>query len=623
MIICPNCNKQLEDGVRFCDGCGSPVQAAPAPQPQPAWEAPAPQPAPQAAWEAPVQPPQYQEYVPTPQEPAKEKKPINKKFLMIGAIAVAAVALIILVISLFGGSKHPDYALYVKDGELQFSKLSGKAKEMTNDYSSKNTNVGATLSQDGKKLFYFDKEEGYLYVRDVSGSKDPVKIDEGVTEYVVNDAANLVTYIKQDGTESILCQHDLKERKKISSDNVTDFVVTRDGKKIVFLTADGDLYPVTKKEKGEKISSEVDSIEKVNKDLSKIYYTKNDSLYLKNGKKNDKIAKDVYDIVNIYDSGEFYYISHVNEESEDNVSTGFVTDEEGNIDIDKTVENYAKSNGFVGYTLHYNDGKNDTKIGDVVKDYYHGSAEDKPVMIYATIDVSAATKDINAENIYEKLGEMYKERKYYVLIEDKSLEISDSADISNVNLSSDGKTLYYIKDISDEKYIGQLCEVEVSKKLGKEKTIDEDVYGAYISRTKSGNYIYYKDVDQEKNEGELFVDKKSIDQDVYLGYRTFIPDSKLLVYFVDYSKEKSEGTLKSATLKGKVNKIAEDVYDYEIALNGQILYLYDYNTENSRGELYISTNGKQGKKLDEDVRTILSFYSNTDYNNYRLGYEID
>ena len=49
MIICPNCNKQLADGVRFCDGCGAPVQAAPAPQPapQPTWEAPAPQPAPQ------------------------------------------------------------------------------------------------------------------------------------------------------------------------------------------------------------------------------------------------------------------------------------------------------------------------------------------------------------------------------------------------------------------------------------------------------------------------------------------------------------------------------------------------------------------------------------------------
>ena len=51
MKFCPNCGAQLQDGMKFCAGCGQKVAAAPAPKPTPA---PAPKPVPKAAPAAPV-----------------------------------------------------------------------------------------------------------------------------------------------------------------------------------------------------------------------------------------------------------------------------------------------------------------------------------------------------------------------------------------------------------------------------------------------------------------------------------------------------------------------------------------------------------------------------------------
>ena len=638
MIICPICNKQLPDGARFCDACGAAVQAAPAPQPapQPAWEAPAPQPAPEPAWEAPApQPaPEPAWEAPAPQpapqpawetpapQPVKQKKPLDKKLLIMGgAIVAAVIAVIVLLVCLLGGGK-PDYALYVKDGELNYSNLSGKGKEMTSDYNSKNESVGATLSKDGKKLFYFDKEDGILFVREVSGNKDPVKIDTNVTQFVINDDADIVTYLKTTGDTKTLYQSNLKDKKKIA-ENVSEFYVTPDGDDILYLTSDGDLYPATRKEKGEKIASEVDEIVKVNKSLSKIYYLKDRKLYLKDGKKNDSVAKNVEEIINIYDSGEFYYVSHEQNDEEDLSYPVYDVNENGNetLNLDKSLENYAKQMGYIGYTLIYNDGKKDTKIGDVQR-WINSAADDKAVVAYSTVDYKEATKNITAENFDDEIGKISKKATYYVLIEDKAYEIPDSSDINGgVSVASDGSKAIYMKDVSEEKHVGKLCEIEISGKLGKEKTIDDDVY-TVVGFTEDKVCVYAKDYDKEKNTVDLYANKKCIDEDVSTNARLrLIEDTDTIVYMVDYNDEKQKGTLKSADIGGKAKQIAEDVHTFEIAPNGQILYLQDYNLSSNKGDLYISTNGKKGKKLDEDVRRILSYYTDTDYNNAFLGYE--
>lgn len=106
MITCPKCEKELNDDAKFCDACGASITEAP-------------------AEERPTE--TSDEKTPTA-APAEEnsivacdgKKKGPKKAIIFGGIGVAAVAVLILVFSLFfGGSKAKnDFALYTKEGEI-------------------------------------------------------------------------------------------------------------------------------------------------------------------------------------------------------------------------------------------------------------------------------------------------------------------------------------------------------------------------------------------------------------------------------------------------------------------------------------------------------------------------
>ena len=605
MKICPNCNKQLIDSARFCDGCGSPVQEAPAsePAPQPAWEAPASEPA-----------PQYAEHPHVQQASAKKKKPLNKKLLIIGAIAAAVlVAGIILLFCLLGGGKQ-DYTIYIKDGDLCYNDFSGNTIVITDDAAENNV----TLSEDGKKLFYIEDDDDTLYFRYLDGVSSPVKIDTNVTKYVINDDADLITYLRKDGDEKILCQHDLNGRIKISSDNVTGFWVTRDGETIIYQTADEDLYFASSEGKGEKISGDVSDVLKVSKDLSKIYYLKDDKLYLKDGEKNDVIARDVFDVVKMYDSGDFYYVKNALSEEDKNLSYSNyeVYDNYGNIDLEKTLDNMIKVYGLVGYELIYNDGEKDTKIADVSR-YSYQAAEDKAVVCYAVVDHKAATEDATVSNYGELFSssELKKHAKYYIAVETTPLEVVGA---EGLLVFSNGEKAMYWKDMDDKDTV-TLCTVEISSdKLNNNKVVDENVRNI-ADVTEDGKIFYIKNYDSDKRQGDLYVDGKLVDSDVYMIDFDLLEDSGVLLYYVDYNSDKSKGTLMSATTDGKTTKICDDVHEFRVSLDEKILCIKDY--KNNKGDLFVSTDGKEARRLTEDVREICSYYNYTRANNQNLGYE--
>ena len=113
-MFCAKCGKQIPDGSAVCPFCGAPMAAPQAPQAAPV----APQ-APQAAPAAPqtgyAVPPVAPVYAPVA---PKEKKPVNKLPIIIGAIAAAAVLAIVLYLILHDGAKIREesrYALYFVD----------------------------------------------------------------------------------------------------------------------------------------------------------------------------------------------------------------------------------------------------------------------------------------------------------------------------------------------------------------------------------------------------------------------------------------------------------------------------------------------------------------------------
>ena len=191
MITCPNCQKQLADGTKFCDDCGAQIvetifcancgnqtsteyaycQVCGAPLAEPA----------------------------APEKKGFKMPAISKKLIgVIGAVAAVAVLIVALVL-LFGGSKKNNYILYAKEGEVFYSSVSKlKPWQLTDKMvdvdgvdddtwlkqNATDIGLGVTMSKDGKNIFYLDKYDGEftLYYRSATNSKkDPEKLDSGIS----------------------------------------------------------------------------------------------------------------------------------------------------------------------------------------------------------------------------------------------------------------------------------------------------------------------------------------------------------------------------------------------------------------------------------------------------------
>jgi len=354
MVTCPNCGKALEDGAKFCEGCGAQISATvfcPACGAANSAEfafcqtcgtnmtaAAAPQQA-----EAPVQEKK------NPLAFLEPLKKLPKKVWMFAGIGAAAVVAVVVVLCLLlgGGSKKPNVALYIKDGEIWYNKFS---KDGTYELTDRLVDTVATPSnlasmgnrlgsyvrfnKDGSKLFYPDRisEKGItLYCRNPKDQKsEPVKIDSDIEYYIINAAGTKVLYEK-DGSLYI---HNLKEKEKIASD-VSGVYPSKDLSKVVYYTrietvvgedtkVERDLYLWKSGSEPQKLVSDIRSLSYVAEDLSVVYYTKDDgteekasvSLYKQTVGKDDKvkIAEEIAGVINVYDSGEIYYTKAVESE---------------------------------------------------------------------------------------------------------------------------------------------------------------------------------------------------------------------------------------------------------------------------------------------------------------------
>lgn len=583
MIVCPKCGKELPDGTKFCSKCGANLtelaaQAAPqdaAPQAAPQQAAPqdaAPQAAPQQA--APQAAPQQATPQAAPQQAApqdgaaqegmNEKK---KKIVKYAAIGAAVLVFLFLVISLFSGKKGgKHYAIYLKDKELTYSTLKAKGSWQITEKLAKDSDMGAAallgesdiyecvLSKDGKTIFFPDKKERSdsgtnLFYRKVKSKKDPVKVDSSIAVYYVNDACNLVTYQK---TSSDLYQYKVKkeEKEKIASE-VSDFRVSDDGKKVVYRKSTGEVYVWNGKD-SEKIDSDSSRVNSVNGNV--VYYTKDNSLYKKNGSKDkEKILSDVSRILYIYDSGEIYYVK--------------ADDNEKN--------------------LYYYNGKESEKIAE---NYTSASA-----LCYKTPVIAFRAKE----------SESSSKATTYVAVK-KNIAEFEQEDVTNVQFTENGKTVFFMAEMSKDGDKGELYSASVSSKgIGKATKIDEDVFAGFYGVTNANKAYYFKDCNK-KATGDFFYNKKQIDTDVYAYGVQYCEDAKKFVFLTDFNSNNNSGTLKISNNGGKAKKIADDAFQPVALPNGFVLYLSDYSTKSYKGDLYFSKGGK-ATKLDEDVNAILSF----------------
>ena len=626
MITCPNCGKELEDGSRFCDDCGTQVFETIF----------CPDCGEQTSTEFPFCP----QCGAALREKTVEKKSsfslndlMKNKAAFFGVLGVVAVVAVVFIVSLAagGGSKggsKANYTLYIKDGEIYYTNFSKDPLEITSRFNNKKSvsnsgmssladNVGpyVVLCSDGKTIFYPDRWDSStfsLYYRNIAKtSEEPTRVDTNISSYYVTDKGDQVFYLK----ESTLYQNDLKGKNRIAS-NVCNFAISADGKKVLYRDNDSNLYIWSGANEKKKIASDVNSVSKYNDDLSVIYYIKDGSLYKSEKGENRKIASDIDALLRVYDSGEVYYIKMGEEEIK---LMDYVVDDRP--DAADTIRDRLESMTIhhTVYTLYYYDGSRSTKVSDsLVNSFEYFSAAECAVLAVPTYDQSEIGKIrlSEADSVYDVQDKVYSalySSSVYSLVVGGHAASFEQDEIYSFTISDDGSTVVYIDDVSSDYSCGDLYQITIKgDKAGKPLLYDTDVSTSTCGFLSNGSLFYFKDVKNSK--GDLYVGKACVDYEVYCYGISYYEDIKTLFYYVDYSSDRSNGILKMYK-GGSSTRIADDVRDFVVVNGDDVLYLYDFSTRSYTGTMYLY-NGRESKKIDDDVSGIIRIYDAETRRNY-------
>ncbi len=646
MITCPKCGNVLSDDAKFCNNCGSrleeiametpeteapaaetPVTAAPATE-TPVEETSAAEP---AAFSQPAEPVGYNP-IPDPYATDPNAKKNSKKIILIGGIAVAAVAVVAVAIALIAGAGKKDsksnVALYIRDDQLVYNNLKGDPIELSDDlYDDYDFNADTvsyyaanTTYVSGKSnlVIYPDKMEytysdddysssyGYTlyYVKGVKEEMEPEKLANDVKGYLVSEDEKTILYMTSDGN---LYTSDFKEKEKIDSD-VTIFYATDDCSKVVYKNSDDNLYLWQNGEE-EKLDSDVSHIEHVSEDLSKIFYMQEDRLYVYDTKEGaeTKIASDVDDVLEVYDSGEVYYLV-----AEEKPISDLIDDDMAASDAElKNPDDLVNE----AYDLEYPD-YDDYEDYDDYWDAYDAYWEEYEALDDAYWDEYYELSDAYGDkDDRDYLRECFEEDTYTTY----SLYYFDGKDDVLVSESYDCDYSVSAEDKAVIAFTATASEIE------KVKISELDYYSYYASTVAemamSGSQtlqVAVKDTATEVEVQEEGFQIEAISDDgktlLILDNAEYEMDEDYEEYegteYEDYYKTFECGELFRITIgdtPGAPESVATDVYSANFAPTGKIAYMTDYDRET-----YTSTMFYDGVELGEIYTYSNVYHKDTD-----------
>ncbi|NMA66685.1 MAG: zinc-ribbon domain-containing protein [Clostridiaceae bacterium] len=592
------------------------------------------------------------------------KKKINLppfKWTHVG-IAAAAVLLVLIFIAIFssGGSKLANHMIYVKDKQLQYTYVSKMDTfEMTDKLNSGYYNWDAydymslyqyiLMSEDSRFIYYPDRIDDYptYYWRDLkaNNNKDEaaVKIDSEIEDvpFLTKDGSKLF-YIK--GNDSRLYIYDRKTDEKVKLDNdVSSFYVNEKGDYLIYnkyLDGEYSIYEMEIKNlSGEK--TKLDSNAKIYKAYAndrKVYYLKEDTLYVKEYKKDkEKIASDVKRVVSIVGDSSVYYLKA--EEVTEKLSN-FIYD-------DMAADDRTITEAIVPPAPEYP--RESDYLHKVWYSYYWGDEihPETNERGFWDEEVDWEAYDTALDQYWEK----YDEWENAQLIYDQKLfrdELRKELDREENAVAFDRYSLYYWNNGTETLVASDLaegdygrCYITASSETPVvlyQKNNNSDSGKLKLSGLLEdwGNYYYIEDIIYDM-EDRVF-SSQSISEDIFVAYgekesilecdkaRKWSIDEKGTIYFLDdYYYEKGYGTLMSANFSdGVVNKpvkIDEDVSDFRHGNEpGKIYYFKD--VKNMSGDMYL--NGKvivsdiyiPSLYIYKDTNTLLYY---TDYSEKNLN----
>lgn len=588
MIKCSKCGQQLADDTVFCNNCGSVVPTQPprrTQKTQTQQEQPQTEHYPQqteqeeyarqirenvaAQMQAQTEAHQQQTIrslavpafsdteVPAFSDAAAVKKPLNKKFIIIGAAVAAAAVAVLVLIFLLLTNKSGDITkyLYIKDGEIYLSDNGAKGWEVTKEYNSNES--FCSFSKDGSKLLYHDK--GALYIRDTYEDGNAIRISENVYYGNFFEDGSVVTYTTNDSSAYLYNVYNVArdEKVKLASDVRYPYAISDDFRKLAYINIDNGLYVVTdSSDNKEKIDSDVVVGNVwISRSLDEFYYMKDTSIYhKKTGGEKEKLISDAIGIAAVdFESGSFYY------ETNNGSKTELYYYSNG--DTEKVSDSFA-------YIMEYSNNKN--------------------ILVICEFDGSESRFMLVRNGIAEKL---------------------DTGDrTAMIELSDDGKTLWYASKESDDNTY-TLYRMDISDGVTTGEKIDDDISIGTFKLTRDGKVVYAKNYNGTTF--DLYANKKMIDSDISTADYVVYQDGTFY-YMTDYDSDTGSAVLKCCGENGESKRIKRDVDSFFVASSGAVLILSDVSKSSAKGELYIYDGGEP-IKVDDDVTSILSVDSRCDY----------
>jgi hypothetical protein len=387
------------------------------------------------------------------------------------------------------------YVLFQKDEALYIydAKKKGETEKIIDDIAGSN--------------YYFTKDDKYVIALDeeknirIYNFKKTEKIESNVTSIV--DYSNDKILFEKDNTLYIRSIKPSKDdKKKITDDYNQNIKFSKDGKNVIYLDTESNLYIYNvKKDKKERISENVSSYYCDEKSCDKMYY-------IQMG--NEKVL--------------YYYDSKDDTKVETGIYSLLAYDVEKQQIVFSKLENKK-------YELYYKKGtkKTDKVDGNLDnirfvklfnnKDIYYVTGDNKAK--YARVNGARVT---DKENLAEKVsGYIYEYNKGFA----------------------------FVADVSDS-YSGKLYVA----KNGKAKVVDEEVNSGSIVVNTDGNRIYY--IKDSNTSGDLYYTNGNKNKRIETDVHTFEYVKDNLIYIIkDYSSSKSRGDLYRYTNKSV--KIAENV----------------------------------------------------------------
>ncbi len=506
------------------------------------------------------------------------------------------------------------------------------------------------LTVDGKYIFFATENSGkesgfdlcYQETIDPDSKKEPqaeiVRIDSDVREYKIHPSGQFVLYLKGNR----LYISDLEESSIIAI-NVSEFYLSKNNQQVIYYKTDGSVYTcsTTGNHRPVLVDSGVQKVLSEKNEYAKIYYMKNNNLYLKEmDHSRELLAEMVLDAImleeDVYFVQQEVRVFRMQEIFADDKASFdalqkapllgdfFFWDEDGRKVIDKasyhqavaeyeekrlrdSIRDYFIENPIAQaqYALYRIERGNARKVDEGLTEYALRYNSSKNTIVYKknvlpeekaklgdfhTVEAAKKQAENHLKGATIGLGVLQKDKKPYVALK----EFPAGA----IEISLDGKYFYCLDDIKENKK-GTLLRYNITSKAFKNRTVlKESVTDFTIDGADSDVAIVYDGAEMGICMGRDYYHLSD-----YATHQFFYVDETL--YFIDDYNEKTLAGRLQRFRNGKIKTIDYNVYRFDVRNLKTVAYIKNYNTDFGCGDLYLKSGNRKKEKVDICAKTIL------------------